>query len=133
MIDTVNNVLKELYGQAPWQKAAVNNAAIIGSVLGQVAFGVGGDLLGRKWCFVATSVLIILDLRGTFPLDGEVVRALSWLCLVLAIGATALVAWRLIRPPGPAEFLARDVGIYIAMGAAIVALGASIGVVRPRD
>jgi len=96
------------------------------TVLGRAAFAAALLLL-------IASVLIVLDLRGTFPLDGEVVRALSWLCLVLAVGATALVTWRLIRPPGPAEFLARDVGIYIAMGAAIVALVASIGVVRPRD
>lgn len=96
------------------------------TVLGRAAFAAGVLLL-------ISSVLIILDVRGTFPLDGEVVRALSWLCLALALAATALVAWRLVRPPGPAEFLARDVGIYIAMGAAIIALGASIGVVRPRD
>ena len=96
------------------------------TVLGRAAFAFGVLLL-------IASVLVVLDLRGTFPLDGEVVRALNWLCLALAVGATALVTWRLIRPPGPAEFLARDVGIYIAMGAAIVALVASIGVVRPRD
>ena len=52
--------------------------------------------------------------------------------MVLALAATALVAWRLVRPPGPAEFLARDVGLFIAQAAAIVALVASIGAVRPR-
>jgi len=80
-----------------------------------------------------SSALIWLDLRGFLPIDADIVRALAWTCLVLTIGATALVAWRLVRPPGPAEFLARDVGLFIAQAAAIVALVASIGAVRPRN
>ena len=56
------------------------------TVLGRAAFAFGVLLL-------IASVLVVLDLRGTFPLDGEVVRALNWLCLALAVGATALVTW----------------------------------------
>ena len=95
------------------------------SVLARGAFGMGVLLL-------MAAVLILLDVRGTLPLDADVVRALSWLCMVLALAATVLVAWRLVRPPGPAEFLARDVGLYIAQAAAIVALVGSIAIVRPR-
>ena len=80
-----------------------------------------------------SSALIWLDIRGFLPVDADIVRALAWTCLVLSIVATALVAWRLVRPPGPAEFLARDIGLFIAQAAAIVALVASIGAVRPRN
>ena len=80
-----------------------------------------------------SSALIWLDVRGFLPIDADIVRALTWACLVLGIVATALVAWRLVRPPGPAEFLARDIGLFIAQAAAIVALVASIGAVRPRN
>ncbi|MBM3664241.1 MAG: hypothetical protein FJW92_00355 [Actinobacteria bacterium] len=82
---------------------------------------------------LVSSALIWLDLRGLLPIDADIVRALAWTCLVLTIAATALVAWRLVRPPGPAEFLARDIGLFIAQAAAIVALVASIGAVRPRN
>jgi len=95
------------------------------SMLARGAFGMGVLLL-------MAALLILLDVRGTLPLDADVVRALSWICMVLALAATALVAWRLVRPPGPAEFLARDVGLYIAQAAAIVALVGSIAIVRPR-
>ncbi|MEI7794028.1 MAG: hypothetical protein WCI83_05215 [Thermoleophilia bacterium] len=95
------------------------------SMLARGAFGIGVLLL-------MAALLILLDVRGTLPLDADVVRALSWICMVLALAATALVAWRLVRPPGPAEFLARDVGLYIAQAAAIVALVGSIAIVRPR-
>lgn len=79
------------------------------------------------------SVLMWLDVRGLVPIDADIARALAWTCLVLTIAATALVAWRLVRPPGPAEFLARDIGLFIAQAAAIVALVASVGSVRPRN
>ena len=46
-------------------KNSVNNAALIGSILGQLFFGFMGDLLGRKWNFVITSVLIILGALGS--------------------------------------------------------------------
>jgi MFS family permease len=46
-------------------KNGVSNAALIGSVLGQLAFGVAGDQLGRKWCFFLTNVLIIVGCLGS--------------------------------------------------------------------
>ena len=46
-------------------KSAVANAALIGSILGQLAFGVAGDALGRKWCFVLSSLLLIVGCLGS--------------------------------------------------------------------
>jgi len=46
-------------------KNSVNNAALIGSILGQLFFGFMGDLMGRKWNFVLTSSLIILGALGS--------------------------------------------------------------------
>lgn len=104
----------------------------------QASSGWDASLFARA-AFAAAVLMLIasgltwLDIRGLLPLDTDILRAFGWACLVLAIAATALVAWRLVRPPGPAEFLARDVGLFIAQAAAIVALVASIGAVRPRS
>ena len=46
-------------------KNSVSNAALIGSITGQLAFGFAGDILGRKWCFVLTTLLIILGCLGS--------------------------------------------------------------------
>ena len=46
-------------------KNGVNNAALIGSILGQLLFGLSADLFGRKWCFVITSTLIIMGCLGS--------------------------------------------------------------------
>lgn len=96
------------------------------SMLARAAFATG------VLCLIASG-LLWLDVRGYIPLDTDLARAFAWGCLALSVAATALVAWRLVRPPGPAEFLARDVGLFIAQAAAIVALVASIGAVRPRS
>lgn len=96
------------------------------SVMARAAFGMAVISL-------IASGLMWLDVRGFLPLDADIVRAFAWTCLVLTLLAAALVAWRLVRPPGPAEFLARDVGLFIAQAAAIVALVASIAIVRPRS
>ena len=51
--------------QTPDMKNGVSNAALIGSVLGQLSFGLAGDALGRKWCFLLTTCLIIVGCLGS--------------------------------------------------------------------
>jgi MFS family permease len=46
-------------------KNGVSNAALVGSIVGQLAFGFAGDVLGRKWCFVLTTALIIVGCLGS--------------------------------------------------------------------
>ena len=50
--------------QTTFLKNGLNNAASFGNVIGQVFFGVMGDLLGRKINFIITSTLIILGCLG---------------------------------------------------------------------
>jgi MFS transporter, PHS family, inorganic phosphate transporter len=56
-------------------KNSVNNAALIGSIFGQLFFGFVGDLMGRKWSFVITSLLIILGALGSATAAGGMVVA----------------------------------------------------------
>jgi len=51
--------------QTPGLKNGVSNAALIGSITGQIVFGFAGDVLGRKWCFVVTTLLIIVGCLGS--------------------------------------------------------------------
>jgi PHS family inorganic phosphate transporter-like MFS transporter len=51
--------------QTPDMKNGVSNAALIGSVVGQLLFGLAGDVLGRKWCFLLTTCLIIVGCLGS--------------------------------------------------------------------
>jgi PHS family inorganic phosphate transporter-like MFS transporter len=58
-------VLPRYQIQTTQLKNAVNNAALIGSIFGQLFFGFMGDLLGRKWNFMITTTLIILGALGS--------------------------------------------------------------------
>ena len=58
------NVCLDACHQTGDLKDAVSNAALIGSVLGQLGFGFAGDIFGRKWSFVITAALIILGCLG---------------------------------------------------------------------
>ena len=61
-----NSQMQPLYQtQTGELKNAVNNAALVGSILGQLFFGLSGDVFGRKWNFVITSSLIILGALGS--------------------------------------------------------------------
>jgi PHS family inorganic phosphate transporter-like MFS transporter len=51
--------------QTPDMKNAVSNAALIGSILGQLFFGLAGDVLGRRGCFLLTTCLIIIGCIGS--------------------------------------------------------------------
>lgn len=117
----------------PWYTADVAPPFAPGASSGWDASMLARVAFAMAVITVILSGLMWLDVRGFLPLDADIVRAFAWTCLALTLVATALVAWRLVRPPGPAEFLARDVGLFIAQAAAIVALVASIAVVRPRS
>lgn len=61
-----NSQMMPLYQQQTGElKNSVNNAALVGSILGQLFFGISADLFGRKWNFVITSALIILGALGS--------------------------------------------------------------------
>lgn len=79
-----------------------------------------------------TGLVLALDARGLLPLDAELARAAQWLMLAASAAACALVAWRILRLPAPAEFLARDIGLYVAAAGAGLALLAAMAPLRSR-
>lgn len=80
-----------------------------------------------------TALVLALDARGVVPLDAELARAAQWLLVASAAAAAALVAWRVVRLPEPSEFLAREIGLYVTAGAALLALVAAVAELRARS
>lgn len=63
IMNVINVVLTEQYGKDVYTsnlKSAVSAAALIGAVIGQIAFGILGDVFGRKTNMVATCALLIV-------------------------------------------------------------------------
>lgn len=69
----------------------------------------------------------VLGSAGVFRLERSVRVGLGWAALVAAVVALALVGFRLVVLPDPADLLSRQVGLYAAAVAAVAAVLSAIG------
>lgn len=79
------------------------------------------------------SVVLLLEEQGALSIDRAVGDALVWVVLVVAILAAVAVGFRLVVMPEPAEFLSRQVGIFVAAAAAVGGILAGLAAIATRD
>jgi hypothetical protein len=103
--------------------------------------GTGGELVGRvkaaHEAFVYYEHLWLLGIAGAsfvlgaiWLVQGKPRVLLPALCLLLGVGAVALVTYRLLEPPGFAVEIELNAGGYIALaGASLIAVGGLLGAV----
>eukprot|EP00920_Eleutheroschizon_duboscqi_P005170 GHVT01011920.1.p1 GENE.GHVT01011920.1~~GHVT01011920.1.p1 ORF type:complete len:710 (+),score=154.53 GHVT01011920.1:112-2241(+) len=60
VIDLVLDILIALEGPTSLQISIVAAATLAGAFLGQIAFGLFADLLGRRFCFLLTAALVVV-------------------------------------------------------------------------
>ncbi|KAF0691598.1 hypothetical protein As57867_017155, partial [Aphanomyces stellatus] len=89
VINIVNVILEHQYHKSVYtasMKSNVSAAALIGAVLGQLAFGVLGDIYGRKNCMVATCILLILGgILCAAAYGGEPINTLWFLVIARGV------------------------------------------------
>lgn len=81
----------------------------------------------------AAATLSVLDARGAFPLPAHQADALAWVMVVASAIALVLVGYRLLVMPEPAEFLSRQIGLYLAAAAAVGGVVSGLGTVATRS
>lgn len=81
----------------------------------------------------ASAALTLLDARGAFPLAAHHADALAWMMVVVSAIALVLVGYRLLVMPEPAEFLSRQIGVYLAATAAVGGVLSGLGTVATRS
>ncbi len=96
------------------------------TVFAQIAMGLGVITAGA-------SAAQVLDARGVLSLQRSQRVALAWTAMVCAVIAAVLVGFRLVVMPDPADLLSRQIGIYLAMAAAVVAVLAALGQIATQD
>jgi hypothetical protein len=74
-----------------------------------------------------------LEERGSVPLDRRVGDALGWIVVVASAIAAAAVGYRLLVMPEPAEFLSRQIGLYLAAVATIGGILSGLALVATRE
>jgi len=86
--------------------------------------------LGVVVAVAATAML--LDVRGALRLDARSRDALAWVVIAASAIAAVLIGYRLLVMPEPAEFLSRQVGLYLAMAAAVAGVLSGLGLAAAR-
>jgi hypothetical protein len=109
----------------PWYAANLGEPASPLSTSGWSATAVakGALILGVVW--MLASALRLADHFDVYRIDSRTAEALGWLVVGAALVAGCLVAFRLVQPPEPADFLTRDIGLFVSLLAA--GLGVTAG------
>ena len=81
----------------------------------------------------AASAAVVLDERRVITLDARLRDALPWVVVGAATLALVAVGFRLLVLPDPAEFLSRQIGLYLAVAAAVGGILSGLGQVATRS
>jgi hypothetical protein len=103
----------------PWFASNLGAPTSSGSVSGWSSTSVAKGVLVLAVLWMLASGLLLADEFDVFRVDSRTAEALGWFVTGCAFLAGALVMFRLLRPPEPADFLTRDFGLFIAIVAAV--------------
>ena len=116
----------------PWYTTNLGPPFSATSATGWEATNVARVALVLGAVLAGASILTVLESRGVIALPPGRLDALAWIALVAAALAVLLVGYRLLVMPEPAEFLSRQIGIYLAALAAVGGVLAGLGMVALR-
>ena len=81
---------------------------------------------------VVAAAATLLEERGMISLDPRQGDILAWVVVAASALALVVVGYRLLVMPDPAEFLSRQIGIYLATAAAVGGILSGLGQVATR-
>lgn len=118
----------------PWYAPDLGPPLTPDSVSGWEATLAAKILVAASLVCVLVGLVLAADARDLIALDAPGRAALAVAAVVAAGVGVAAVGYRTVRVPEPAALLAREPGLYLALGAAVVALvGALVEVVLSAD
>ncbi len=103
----------------PWYATNLGPPFSAISVSGWESTNVARVVLLMGVVLAAASAAAALDERRVIALDPGQADALAWIAVAAAGIALVLVGFRILVMPDPAEFLSRQIGIFLAAAAAI--------------
>jgi hypothetical protein len=116
----------------PWFATDIGPPFAPESTSGWEATGVARIVLGLAALALAANLLLAFEAAGRIILDARGALGLAGIAAAAGALALVLVGYRLLVLPEPAEFLARDIGLYVALGAAAGATALSVAQLPPR-
>ena len=116
----------------PWFATDIGPPFAASSSSGWEATGIARIVLVLGVLVFAANAALVLDALERIALEDRTALVLAWAATVLACVAVLLVAYRLVVLPEPAEFLSRDIGLYVAVVAAVASAALSAAGILAR-
>ncbi len=79
------------------------------------------------------SAVAALDARGGLRLDASAGDAVAWVVVSASVIAAVLVGYRLLVLPEPAEFLSRQIGLYLAAAGTVGGILSGLALIATRE
>ena len=117
----------------PWYATNLGPPFSATSASGWEATTIARLALAAGLVVTVASAALVLDDRGALRLARRHGDALARVVVAAGVVAAILVGFRLIVLPDPAEFLSRQIGLYLAFAAAIGAVLSGLAQVATRD
>ena len=112
----------------PWYATNLGAPFTTGAASGWEWTGLARIALALAAVAAGAAAALVLRDRGTLRMEPEIAVALGWATVGAHAAAFALVAYRVLVLPEPADLLSRELGLYVALLAAFA--GAVAGAVQ---
>lgn len=132
LVGVISGVVLVVSVFLPWYATNLGPPFSATSATGWESTDIARIVLLAGVVLAAASVLLLLEEQRVLRLD-RVGDTLVWVVLVAAVLAAVAVGYRLLIMPEPAEFLSRQIGIYIAAVAAVGGILAGLAAIATRD
>ncbi len=117
----------------PWYATNLGPPFAATSASGWDATGLAKIALAMGVVLACAAAAVVLDDRRVITLEARHLDALAWVVVGASTIALVAVGFRLLVMPDPAEFLSRQIGLYLAAGAAVAGILSGLGQVATRD
>jgi hypothetical protein len=117
----------------PWYATNLGPPFSPASVAGWEASNLAKASVVMGAVIAVASAVAALEARGGLRLDGSAGDAVAWVVIGASVIAAVLIGYRLLVLPEPAEFLSRQIGVYLAAAGAIGGILSGLALIATRD
>jgi len=116
----------------PWYRPNLGGPLEMDAASGWNATSIGKATLFVAVLWGVAAGLSLMEHVSPGRMDRATLNLMGWLVTLCALICTIMVAYRLLRPPPPADFLTRDFGLFIALTASALGVGAGLSMTHGR-
>jgi hypothetical protein len=132
-VGMLSGILVVVAAFLPWYATNVGPPFAPESVAGWEASSLAKASVFLGAVVAVASAVAALEARGGLRLDSWIGDAVAWIVIGASVVAAVLIGYRLLVLPEPAQFLSRQIGLYLAAVGAIGGILSGLALIATRD